>query len=49
MRQKEDMKVPEGKLDVLIPGLGGAVSTTFLAGVEAVRSGVLGPVREMHV
>jgi hypothetical protein len=30
---------PEGKLGVLIPGIG-AVSTTFMAGVEAVKRGL---------
>jgi myo-inositol-1-phosphate synthase len=44
MRRKEDIQKAEGKLGVLIPGLGGAVSTTLLAGVEAVRRGVALPV-----
>ncbi len=39
MRRKEEIHKSEGKLGVLIPGIGGAVSTTFLAGVEAVRRG----------
>jgi myo-inositol-1-phosphate synthase len=34
---------PEGKLGVLIPGIG-AVSTTFIAGVEAVRRGTAVPI-----
>lgn len=34
---------PEGKLGVLLPGLG-AVSTTFIAGVEAIRQGVAQPI-----
>jgi myo-inositol-1-phosphate synthase len=34
---------PEGKLGVLIPGIG-AVSTTFMAGVEAVKRGIAEPV-----
>lgn len=34
---------PEGKLGVLIPGLG-AVSTTFLAGVEAIKMGISKPI-----
>lgn len=34
---------PEGKLGVLLPGLG-AVSTTFVAGVEAVRRGLAPPI-----
>jgi len=29
---------------VLIPGMGGAVSTTFLAGVESVRRGLAAPI-----
>jgi myo-inositol-1-phosphate synthase len=33
----------EGKLGVLIPGIG-AVSTTFMAGVEAVKRGIAEPV-----
>jgi len=43
MRRKEEILPPEGKLGVLIPGLGGAVSTTFLAGVEAIRRGLAFP------
>jgi myo-inositol-1-phosphate synthase len=34
---------PEGKLGVLIPGIG-AVSTTFIAGVEAVKRGIAEPI-----
>ena len=34
---------PEGKLGVLIPGLG-AVSTTFIAGVEAVKKNIAKPI-----
>ncbi|MEE9402765.1 MAG: inositol-3-phosphate synthase [Desulfobacteria bacterium] len=44
MRRKEEIQKAEGKLGVLIPGMGGAVSTTFLAGVEAVRQGLALPV-----
>jgi myo-inositol-1-phosphate synthase len=44
MRRKEDIEKSQGKLGVLIPGMGGAVSTTFLAGVEAVRRGMALPV-----
>jgi myo-inositol-1-phosphate synthase len=36
------MKPPEGKLLVLLPGMG-AVATTFVAGVEAVRRGGASP------
>jgi myo-inositol-1-phosphate synthase len=44
MRRKEDIQKADGKLGVLIPGMGGAVSTTFLAGVEAVRRGLALPI-----
>jgi myo-inositol-1-phosphate synthase len=40
----ENIPLPEGKLGILIPGLGGAVSTTFIAGVELVRRGLAEPV-----
>jgi len=38
-RTKVNIKPPRGKLGVLLPGMG-AVSTTFIAGVEAVRRGL---------
>jgi myo-inositol-1-phosphate synthase len=44
MRREEGIQKAEGKLGVLIPGIGGAVSTTFLAGVEAVRRGRAFPI-----
>jgi len=44
MRRSEDIEKPGGKLGVLIPGLGGAVSTTFLTGVEAIRHGSALPI-----
>ena len=37
------IRPPEGKLGVLIPGLG-AVSTTFIAGVEAVKKQISKPI-----
>ena len=37
------IKAPEGKLGVLIPGLG-AVSTTFIAGVEAIKRQISKPI-----
>jgi len=43
MKNKKDIKKADGKLGVLIPGLGGAVSTTFLAGVESIRQGLALP------
>jgi myo-inositol-1-phosphate synthase len=44
MRREEEIYKAEGKLGVLIPGIGGAVSTTLLAGVESVRRGLALPV-----
>ena len=41
--EKPDIKGPEGRLGVLLPGMG-AVATTFVAGVEAVRQGVAKPI-----
>jgi myo-inositol-1-phosphate synthase len=38
-----DLGKPSGKLGVLIPGMG-AVATTFIAGVEAVRKGISQPI-----
>jgi myo-inositol-1-phosphate synthase len=43
MRRGDEIQKADGKLGVLIPGIGGAVSTTFLAGVEAVRKGISVP------
>jgi len=42
-RQKATIDQPEGRLGVLIPGLG-AVATTFIAGVEAIRKGLAAPI-----
>ena len=44
MKRQEAIQKAEGKLGVLIPGMGGAVSTTFLAGVEAIRQGQALPI-----
>jgi myo-inositol-1-phosphate synthase len=38
-----DIRPAEGKLGVLLPGLG-AVATTFIAGVEAIRRGLAEPI-----
>lgn len=40
---KTQIKEPKGKLGILIPGLG-AVATTFIAGVEAVKKGIAEPI-----
>jgi len=44
IKKKEKIPKAGGKLGVLIPGLGGAVSTTFIAGLEAVKSRVAMPI-----
>lgn len=41
--EKINISEPKGKLGVLLPGLG-AVATTFVAGVEAVRKGLSKPI-----
>ncbi len=43
---KKERKIvsPEGKLGVLLPGMGGAVSTTFIAGIEAIKRGIGKPI-----
>jgi len=38
-----DLQAPKGKLGVMIPGMG-AVATTFVAGVEAIRKGIAKPI-----
>src|SRR6266850_5122713 len=43
VRQGADVIEPKGRLGVLLVGLG-AVSTTFIAGVEAVKKGIGQPV-----
>lgn len=40
---KHQIKEAKGKLGVLMPGLG-AVATTFIAGVEAVKKGLAQPI-----
>jgi myo-inositol-1-phosphate synthase len=44
LKRKDQIEAPRGKLGILIPGLGGAVSTTFIAGVELVRRGMAEPI-----
>ncbi len=43
MKQKQTIRPATGKLGVLMPGMG-AVATTFIAGVEAVRAGLAKPI-----
>lgn len=44
MKKKQDRILPaEGKLGILTPGIG-AVSTTFIAGLQAVRMGIGKPI-----
>src|SRR5947209_15009098 len=42
-QQGSQIAHPRGKLGVMIPGMG-AVATTFMAGVEAVRKGIALPI-----
>jgi len=42
--KKKRIAPPKGKLGVLLPGMSGAVSTTFIAGVEAIKKGLGKPV-----
>ncbi|MGV8074818.1 MAG: inositol-3-phosphate synthase [Syntrophobacteraceae bacterium] len=44
LQRKDQIKAPTGKLGVLIAGIGGAVSTTFIAGVELIRKGLGEPI-----
>ncbi len=44
LKRKDQIEQPTGKLGVLIPGIGGAVSTTFIAGVELVRRELARPI-----
>src|SRR6266498_4828931 len=43
MAKGVEIREPKGKLGVLLVGLG-AVSTTFIAGVEAIRKGIAEPI-----
>jgi myo-inositol-1-phosphate synthase len=43
MKQTQSIRPAAGRLGVLLPGMG-AVATTFIAGVEAVRAGVAKPI-----
>jgi myo-inositol-1-phosphate synthase len=43
VKERPDIRTSQGKLGVLLPGFG-AVATTFVAGVEAVRQGLARPV-----
>ena len=42
--KKMNVEQPKGKMGVLVVGMGGAVSTTFIAGTIAVRKGINTPV-----
>ncbi|HEY4643210.1 MAG TPA: inositol-3-phosphate synthase [Bacteroidota bacterium] len=42
--EPKPVQLPKGKLGVLLVGLSGAVSTTFVAGVQAVRKGKAKPI-----
>ncbi len=40
---EQNVKPAKGKLGILVPGMG-AVATTFIAGVEAVKKGIAQPI-----
>jgi len=42
-RQSSEQQAAKGKLGIMIPGMG-AVATTFVAGVEAIRKGIAKPI-----
>src|SRR5580765_3958785 len=42
-RNRNEIQSPKGKLGIMIPGMG-AVATTFVAGVEAIRKGIAKPI-----
>src|SRR5450755_1870326 len=42
-QHSDEIQAPKGKLGIMIPGMG-AVATTFVAGVEAVRKGLAKPI-----
>ena len=42
--KKINVQKPEGKLGILVVGLGGAVSSTFVAGTIATRKGLTLPI-----
>ena len=44
IKKKEKIAKAKGKVGVLIPGIGGAVATTFMAGVEAIKSRLALPI-----
>ena len=44
LKKSNNIPPPKGKLGVLLPGMGGAVSTTFIAGVEAIKAGLGKPI-----
>src|SRR5262245_16331022 len=46
MAETTSIRPAKGKLGVLLPGMG-AVSTTFIAGVEAIRQGLSMPIGSM--
>jgi myo-inositol-1-phosphate synthase len=44
LKTKKVIGTPNGRLGVLLPGMGGAVSTTFIAGIEAIKRGIGKPI-----
>ena len=44
IKKKEKIAAAKGRLGVIIPGIGGAVSTTFIAGLEAIKNRIAMPI-----
>lgn len=42
--KQKKIKLPRGRLGILLPGMSGAVSTTFIAGIEAIKRGLGKPI-----
>ena len=47
LKKAVDVKPATGKLGILLPGMG-AVATTFIAGVLAIRRGSLAPPKKLE-
>ena len=42
--KQKRIKLPRGRLGILLPSMSGAVSTTFIAGIEAIKRGLGKPI-----
>ena len=48
LKKGVEVKPAKGKLGILLPGMG-AVATTFIAGVQAIRRGIGKPIPHVEV